>query len=668
MKMYDIYKYFSALAIACTAVMACDPEMEGGNEETEVTFPEYQEIVVAAGEKHEITFDAPVDWEVSVPDNGIQWFWIQDGEFKDYKVSGKAGENTVVIGVSDVEEFDTERSCTVTLTMNGQSEEIVKLTRHALARTLTLSAAEVVDGEIKYNEDGSSYNYLEGEPAEMELVWGGTDFRLPVKISANFNWTYEGPEWLEMDVPADGAKENEVVLFGVPSKYPLADSEGVLRFIYEDEVIKEYKVKIPGCEDIFTFQMNMALNELQFNYKGQYKVATGYIGGPDSETPYASGMFFGTSGARVIVLSKTEDGYSTDVPEWFNLSVSEFDSTEGAPVLQERMLSAGAEHNLGDNRYAAMFVLPPYVDGEAKDLFVGTEIKEEYVSYMIPVTQLSSDQEYIAMLSNPSDVAEGGATFIVSEDESLYTKFGQTRYAYELTYTNQYARDNARMMFTSEAASYKVFDESGAEMTGSENFFLSFTIDEDKLGGVVDMVSETAASGYVALYSADEIILAVIKCMYDPEEVIAEVADIAFIGDSIENSVLYGATLTDVTNDSAFKKYRDGEIPVYHLLYTQADAPMTISLPASIVSHDVNPYQFKDYIRVNNIIYDDENANPAGLGTITMVDGGVTIYMEMPEDRKQVNYMRGNINFRKKTKNSDESDLVVVLVCTLDLR
>ena len=186
--------------------------------------------------------------------------------------------------------------------------------------------------------------------------------------------------------------------------------------------------------------------------------------------------------------------------------------------------------------------------------------------------------------------------------------------------------------------------------------------------GVVDMVSETAASGYVALYSADEIILAVIKCMYDPEEVIAEVADIAFIGDSIENSVLYGATLTDVTNDSAFKKYRDGEIPVYHLLYTQADAPMTISLPASIVSHDVNPYQFKDYIRVNNIIYDDENANPAGLGTITMVDGGVTIYMEMPEDRQQVNYMRGNINFRKKTKNSDESDLVVVLVCTLDLR
>ena len=286
-----------------------------------------------------------------------------------------------------------------------------------------------------------------------------------------------------------------------------------------------------------------------------------------------------------------------------------------------------------------MFVLPPYVEGEAENLFDATESKEEYVSYMIPVTQLSSDQEYIAMLSNPSDVAEGGATFIVSEDEALYSMFGQSRYAYELTYTNQYARDNARMMFTSEAASYKVFDESGAEMTGSENFFLSFTLDEDKLGGVVDMVSETATSGYVVLYSADGIILAVVKCIFDPEEIIVEVADIAFIGDSIENSVLYGATLTDVTNDSAFKKYRDGEIPVYHLLYTQADAPMTISLPASIVSHDVNPYNFKDYIRVNNIIYDDDEANPSGLGVITMVDGGVTIYMEMPEDRKEVNYM-----------------------------
>ena len=537
-----------------------------------------------------------------------------------------------------------------------------------MARTLTLEAAEVIDGEIKFNEDGSSYNYLEGEPSMMELVWGGSDFRLPVKVTANFNWTYEGPEWLELDVPEDGAAVNEIVLFGVPAKFPLADSEGVLKFKYEGEVIKEYAVKIPGCEDIFTFQMDMSLSELQFNYKGQYKVATGYIGGPDSEMPYATGMFFGTSGARVIVLSKTEDGYSTDVPSWFNLTVSEFDSTEGSHVLQERTLTAGVELNLGDNRYAAMFVLPPYVDGAAEDLFEGSEIKEEYLSYMIPVTQLSSDQEYISMLSNPSEVAEAGATFVVSEDEALYSMFGQTRYAYELTYTNQYARDNARMMFTSEAATYRIFDESGVDMTGSDDFFLTFTLDEDMLGGVIDMVSETEMSGYVALYSVDEVLLAVVKCVFNPEEVIVEVADIEFMGDSIENSVLYGATLTDVTDDPTFKKYKDGDIPVYHLLYTQENAPMTISLPASVVSHDVNPYNFKDYIRVNDIIYDDENANPSGLGVITKVDGGVTIHMEMPEDRKQVNYMRGNINFRKKTKSSDENSLVVVLVCTLDLR
>lgn len=655
------------MALGCAAVMACEPEMGEDNGE-EIVFPEYQEHTVARGEEFTYAFEAPVDWEVSVPDNGIQWFWIKDGEFKNYKVKGKAGANTVVIAVSDVEEFDVDRSCVVTMTMNGKSQEVIKLTRPSLSRTLALSVAEVVDGEIKYNEDGSSYNYLEGEPSEIELVWAGSDFRLPVKINANFNWSYEGPEWLEIDVPADGAVENEVILFGVPSKYPLADSNGALKFTYEGKVIKEYQVKIPGCEDIFTFQMDMGLNELQFNYKGQYKVTTGYIGGPDSEMPYATGMFFGTADARVFVLSKTDDGYSAEEPSWFSLAVSEFDSTEGAHVLQERTLSAGAELNLGDNRYAAMFVLPPYVDGNAEDLFEGAEIKEEYLPYMIPVTQLSSDQEYIAMLSNPSEVADAGATFVVSEDEALYSMFGQSRYAYELTYTNQYARDNARMMFTSEAASYKVFDESGAEMTGSEGFFLTFTLDDDMLGGVVDMISETSASGYVVLYSADGIILAVVKCTFDPEEVIADVADIEFIGDSIGNSVLYGATLTDVTDDSTFKKYKDGTTPVYHLQYTQADAPMTISLPASIVSHDVNPYQFKDYIRVNNIIYDDENANPSGLGVITMVDGGVTIYMDMPEDRKEVNYMRGNINFRKKTKNSDESDLVVVLVCTLDLR
>ena len=91
---------------------------------------------------------------------------------------------------------------------------------------------------------------------------------------------------------------------------------------------------------------------------------------------------------------------------------------------------------------------------------------------------------------------------------------------------------------------------------------------------------------------------------------------------------------------------------------------MTISIPASVRTHDVNPYQFIDNIKVNDISYMDEN-NPAGIGGVTITDGGVTIYMHMYEGRQ---YMRGNINFRRKATSSDDSGLVLVLVCTMDLR
>lgn len=76
------------------------------------------------------------------------------------------------------------------------------------------------------------------------------------------------------------------------------------------------------------------------------------------------------------------------------------------------------------------------------------------------------------------------------------------------------------------------------------------------------------------------------------------------------------------------------------------------------MTHTVNPYVFKNYIRVNNNIYDEVFVNNK-LGGIELVDGGVDIYLEMPEER---DYMRGNIIFADA-----EGTTVLVLVCTLDL-
>lgn len=642
MKKNNISGLFAALVMGSALFAA---SCEKPSEETPVPeFPQLIEKTVAPGESVTIPVQANMDWEISVPENGLQWFWIQDGAFQLYRLSGKAGEAEVVIGVSSTEEFDNDRVCEVTMKMGGESKVIARLVRPSKEKHLTVYAAVVKDGEVQFNETGDSYIYETEEAESLDMIWTGTEFRLPIKVESNYNWSIKTPEWARVDVPSDGVGEKNLIVYGVPSAYPLDAASGKLQFMSGEKVVKEYTVNIPGCKDIFSYKMDMSITELEFNYQGQIKVATGFIDGP------ASGYVSGADGIRVIALSRNESGFLTDAPSWLEVNVDEYDRTEGADVLQQRNFTVSVALNEGDNRHAALLFLPPTLTAAASDLFEGTEIKEEYQQYAVPVTQLSSDQEFISMLANPSDMAAGGATFAVSENEDLYDRFGQTRYAYELVYTNQYARDNARMIFTSAVTSYKVFDENG---------FLSMTLDEDMKGGVVDMVSETAQTGHVVLYGATGNVLAVIECRFDPEEIIGEVADVAFIGESVMYAPMVGATLEDVSEDPSFSQYREGQALVYHLRYTMPAMPMTISIPSSIKKHTVNPYTFRHNIRVNDLKYDEDFVNGV-LGGVALVDGGVTIYMEMPEGR---DYLRGNIIF---SNSADET--ILVLVCTLDLR
>ena len=85
---------------------------------------------------------------------------------------------------------------------------------------------------------------------------------------------------------------------------------------------------------------------------------------------------------------------------------------------------------------------------------------------------------------------------------------------------------------------------------------------------------------------------------------------------------------------------------------------MLISLPSGVKTHDVNPWNLQYYIRVNDNVYSETFVNDK-LGGIELIDGGVMIYMDMPEGD---DFMRGNINFRAANDN-----LLLILVCTMDL-
>lgn len=654
MKKNRIYRLFAALVMGSAFMVSCKPDTPV--ETVAPEFPQMTSHTVTPGSEVELSVTGNMDWTVSVPEESLQWYWIKDGSFKVDRISGKADEPAVVvIGVSTTEEFDSDRSCEVTMTMGGESKVIAKLVRPAKEKTLTLYTAVVVDGEIQFVEDGSGYQYGTDEAQRVDLIWTGSDFRLPIKVDANFDWTVKTPEWAVIDVPETSAGTVDVNVYGVPPEYPLEASEGKIQFMYGDTVVKEYAISIPGCQDKFSYSVGMALSELDFDFNGQIKTPMGYVEGP------VTASIYGTSGASVFAVELVDGKYdiaSATDPHWLTVADEPYDYSEGADVLQTRNVTISASLNEGEDRQAVIFFLPP--TGWTRDDGLFTEsldaVKEEYRQYALPVIQHSSDQEFVQMLSDASDMAAGGASFAVSEDQDLYTKFGQTRYAYELVYTRQYARDNARMMFTSAVTSVKIFDEDGAEMTEG---FLSITLDENNRGGVIDMVTETLSTGYVVLYGTTANVLAVIRCTFDPSTIIGEVADVAFIGESEMYAPMVGATLEHLTEGSLYNQYREGQSLVYHLTYTMENMPMKISIPNSVVSYTVNPYVHKDYIRVNNIIYDEVIVN-GKVGGIELIDGGIDIYMEMPEGR---NYLRGNIIF-----SDSEGNFSLVLICTLDLR
>ena len=163
MKTMNIIRSFAAIfAVSALMAASCDNPTPDGPDTPDVVKPEFPTLVqnneVAPGEVLTLTFQANMDWTVTVPSVTFQWFWIQDGSFKAEKVSGNVAEGqketvTVQIGVSDTEEFDMNRSCDVTLTMGGESKVIAKYMRPAKNRTISVYAAAVEGESVKHKNN-----------------------------------------------------------------------------------------------------------------------------------------------------------------------------------------------------------------------------------------------------------------------------------------------------------------------------------------------------------------------------------------------------------------------------------------------------------------------------------------------------------------------------------
>ena len=181
--------------------------------------------------------------------------------------------------------------------------------------------------------------------------------------------------------------------------------------------------------------------------------------------------------------------------------------------------------------------------------------------------------------------------------------------------------------------------------------------------------SETKTSGYVVFYAEDGSTLAIVECVFDPV-VVVETVVVEFTEQSAQYAQMTGATLEHVTSGPIYDQFSEGMHTVYHLTYRMEGMPLKVKIPGSVKKHNVNPYSYRTFFKVNNLVYDEYFGPNDLLGEVETDDeGAVEIYMNRPDTQVQI----GNIEMKENTYMSvinfvDKADgIVFVLVCTLDL-
>ena len=718
--MKTIKNYIAFMMLATLMAVSCQ-EKDGPETKEDPTFPQLVENYnVQAGETLTLTFTPNYNWTISIPAELRQWFWIQDGSFSVSELSGYATKNPVQvrIGVSQVQEFDRNFSCDVTLTMDGKSEVIAKFMLPAKERTLEVASeqmasdvialawsaedadfralvqvtsntewtvetpewlsvnvpekttgvvdlvftgesltdatgnvvfktgdtvlkevtfsvpscadfaiytAKLSDGEFEYADEGG-YAWTEEPASTINMVWLGSDFRMPLQIDSKCNWTVELPEWLTIELPDVTAGKITATLLGVPSKYPLNDTEGKITFKLGDTVIGEISVLMPGCQDIMSFIVSMSLTELEYNYIGEVNTSTGYI------SSLATATLNGVKGIRIFAVETTGGIVGVENPEWFIYEMTPWDNSPEASVMQDRSFTFKVTENTGGERSAVLFILPPTVTAATADLFdAGAVVKSEYADYALNVRQASMHYDnYISVNVNPA--AKYAYSFEEAESQKaqqLTAAFGATDHVYTLSYESPYSRDEAFMTMTVPFASYKVFsaDDFSTDRSQEEGFWLSFmNAGESNNYGVVDMYSNEMplptepTVGYVVFYNSSNEVLAIVECTspVKEEEVLPEIPEGAFEdedGDTVENADIYFADKAAASNAKATlvrvlettdktTKEEMSEGAIVLKLTVPADTPVEIALSEACQYYQM-PYALSSYISVNGEAYSE---------------------------------------------------------------
>ncbi len=381
-----------AFAAAVAAMVSCDKNAPE-EKPAEPTFPQKQQIEIAAGEQKEIKFTADADWKLTI--DKTTWCAFLDNEVETAQLSGKAGEVVATVLVKDAGLDFVSDVAKIDLTLGTKTETIYEITRPGKAREVKLYVAV-----------GYGAEYKEAEKIDLVIgEWGLETVNFTVK--ANYDWTVAAPDGFTFtdksyqEVPglsgtagvgpdasgftyATVGVKADVIPYEKDAKIVVTDTDG------NNPV--EFTLHYPGMDaNTVNFEPQNVTGTGQFNI-GLPFTADGYK--IDQSDPFGTGTVTTEKTASFTVQAKNMKYAVHKIEIVDNAAVEKADWVTVADDKAGKITVSVAE-NAGEARLAYLLVLSEEADknfkvadyGKYDQDYGGYLVNEVYSSLSVKVSQ-----------------------------------------------------------------------------------------------------------------------------------------------------------------------------------------------------------------------------------------------------------------------------------------
>lgn len=522
--------YRTILALVATVFLMASCE----DDTMTPSFPKKVENAAVQTEAETITFDANMDWELSIPMNLTGYFWFDDPDRgRVNKIQGKAGKHTVKISITDEPDFDNDIYCPVTMKMGGKEKLVAEYTLLKSVREFHVYPATVdARGFYQFLEEGG-IDFSDAEVQQLSMSYHlTTGFSLPVKFEAGVNYQMTLPEWLDVELLATserpvGKRGACQAIFRLKEGQEIPTSSAltgdiVINVNKSDEVLKTITFEFKPVKNFVSW---LSESEVIFKGNGDYASAM-----DESQTEY-SGTLYGTEGVVLFAVAEFEKPglqlglWAGSDLDWVTLDCSEWDAS--GPAIQNYTVNVSMLPNPGAPRTADVYAVPVSLAGSnfdaATDAFNGdySDVKEIFKPYKIMTLTQEYGGENIILVS-------GDATVLTAVEKSAYTPSDDAemdvRYEILTEYTIQDIEKGLYCAVTSSDFTVKLPQSPGniisyrykPDESVSEVDDQLFTVVQTEGNVSISVNSEEPVQGVLIFQTADHIAIAALWIEYTP--------------------------------------------------------------------------------------------------------------------------------------------------------